>query len=757
MSKFFPKLAVYAALFLVPLFTLPFTSNILDFPKQFLLLILAGTGFIFWFWGAIGQRKLEINLNPLNFLPLALVALVFVSGVFSLYRYGSFWGWPLPVAESFAAAASLGMLYFLIVNTFKKSELANLAAVMGISAAIAAVYAILQSFGIYLLAFLPYAQSPMFNTIGTTGGFLVFLAVVLAMIFPLAFAGKNGFVWPMRVCAAILLFALIFFNGAATIYFPLKAGAASYDFSLAPWIILAVSALSAMIFAANNKNFAQKNQIAKNASFALFFCAVLFIIFNAFAKPIVAQISENFRSSANVQMAVEASLRHSVSAQIAVETLKQSPREFFIGSGPGTFGYDYVKFKPKQINQDGAGWNLTFFSAASEFINRAATTGALGAILLLIVVLVWIAKGFGALIGEKEQIALPMALFAGWLGMAVAIFYYPFNLSIALLFWFLLAAIVALDQEKRISLPLDSVKKSYAVSLIFAGLLVAVIGLMVWGARHYYAETAYLGAVKAFGEKNIPAAIKKLEAAAEATDRLQDSYLTGLAQAYLAQAEEEIKKGEEKDPQAALEAAAPYLRDAIKNAAQSTEIANPNNASNWAFRAYVYRKLIGVSEGFDDWALDMYQNAIKLEPSNPSLFNEVGQIYLIKNNLDNAKIAFEKAVELMPQYVDARYYLALIADAQGEKEIAIEQLTIVWQLLPADDRQSKENVAKAIESLKQGGSISGRPENQSAAPANDAIETIETTGNESVNDELIKALEEGSQSGNDFESDSASP
>ena len=714
MSKSFPKFTVYASLFLIPLFTLPFTSNILDFPKQFLLLILAGTGFVFWFWGAIGEKKLEINLNPLNLLPLALVALVLVASVFSLYRYGSFWGWSLPVAESFAATISLGMLYFLVVNTFKKSELANLAAVLGISAALAAIYAVLQSMGIYLLGFLPYAQNPLFNTIGTTGAFLVFAAVVLAMIFPLAFAGKGKLVWPMRICAAILLSALVFFNGVATIYFPLKSGSAGYDFSMAPWIILAVSAFSTLIFAASNKSFAQKNQIAKNASFALFFCAALFIVFNAFAKPIVSQISENFRNAAKIQTAVEISLRHSVSAGIAVEVLKHSPREFFIGSGPGTFGYDYVKFKPKQISQDGVGWNLTFFSASSEFINRAATTGALGAVLLLIVVLVWIAEGFRALIGEKEQIALPLAMFGGWLGIAVAVFYYPFNLSIALLFWFLLAAIVALDQEKTVSLALDNVKKNYAASLIFAGSLMAIIGLMVWGARHYYAETAYLDAVEAFGKKDIPTAIKKLEAAADATDRLQDNYLTGLAQAYLAQAEEEIKKGEEKDPQAALESAAPYLRDAIKNAVQSTEIANPNNASNWAFRAYVYRKLIGVSEGFDDWALDMYQNAIKLEPSNPSLFNEVGQIYLIKNDLNRAKTAFEKAVELMPQYIDARYYLALIADAQGEKEKAIEQLIIVGQLLPADDSASKENIEKAIANLRQGGSLGGQPAAQSS-------------------------------------------
>jgi len=108
----FSKFTVYAALFLVPLFTLPFTANVLDFPKQFLLLFLTIIGFVFWLWAAVSERKFRINLNPINLLPLGLIAAVFVSSIFSLYRYGSFWGWPLPVAESFAAAVSFGLLYF---------------------------------------------------------------------------------------------------------------------------------------------------------------------------------------------------------------------------------------------------------------------------------------------------------------------------------------------------------------------------------------------------------------------------------------------------------------------------------------------------------------------------------------------------------------------------------------------------------------------------------------------------------------------
>ena len=157
--------------------------------------------------------------------------------------------------------------------------------------------------------------------------------------------------------------------------------------------------------------------------------------------------------------------------------------------------------------------------------------------------------------------------------------------------------------------------------LSLAMLVVFLAGVLLW--------LAY-GVVKgdvAIIAANAVTAVQKLNIAADATNRLQDNYLTGLAQAYWAQAEQEIEQKKDQEAQVALQAAAPYLQEAVKNAVQSTEIANPSNSFNWAFRAQIYRKLIGIDEGFDDWALDMYEKAIKLETSNPTLYNEVGQVY----------------------------------------------------------------------------------------------------------------------------------
>lgn len=741
MLKFFPKFAVYAILFLTPLFTLPFTADVLDFPKHLVILFLAGVGTVFWLWNAIGDKKIGINLNLLNFLPLAFLAITLVSAIFSLYRYGSLWGWPLPVAESFAAALGLALFYLLAINNFKKDELPKMAAVLAVSAALAAICAIFQSVGIYLLPFFDYAKNPSLNTVGAISGLALFCAVVLALIFPLAFAGGK-IAWIMRVCAPILFLALVFFNGLATFQFPANASGAKYEFLLAPWIALAIGSLAVMIFALNRAKPARGNAGIKNFAFALFFVSVLFLIFNVFARPVVSGVYENLGAALKVQVVNEITLRQSAAIDVAVGVLKQSPQNLLIGSGPGTFAYGYVKFKPAAANWDNLGWNLVF-GAPSEMINRAATLGALGFLILLAIIIAWAIEGFRALAKEEGGGGyLPLAVFSGWLAVAAALFYSPFNLTLTMVFWFLLAAAILLDEKKRIVLPLDTLKKSYAISLIFAATLLMMLGLLVQSAKHYYAETEYLGAMKAFAQKDIAGAIKKLEAAADATDRSQDNYLVSLSQAYLALAEEEIGKSEAQDA-AAIQAAAPYLEGAVRSAMQSTESANPNSSANWALRAHIYRKLIGVSEGFDAWALEMYQNAIKLEPTNPLLFNEVGQIHIIKNDLEKAKIAFEKAVEMMPQYIDARYYLALIADRQGNKDEAIKQLEAVWMLLPADDAASKENVAKAIESLKQGGSIGGQQNQPAPQDLNLEPESEAPEDENGISDDLEKVLREG--------------
>jgi len=712
MLKKIPKIAVYVVLFLVPLFTLPFTSNALDFQKQFLLFVVVSVGLFFWIWNVLSEKKLDINLNPLHFFVAGFAAVVLISSIFSLYSYGSLWGAPLPVAESFVTALSFVFLYFLIVNNFKKEESYGLIATVSISAAIAAVYGILQAWGVYLMPFFSYAKDPSFNTIGTANSLSLFAAIILATIFPLLFVSRNPYRRLMAICGGVLFFALLFFNGVITYYFSASASG-SYNLSLAPWIVMAVSALATFVFSVSDQKFLNKNSRAKSASFAAMFIALLFLVFNIFAKDMVAGVYGSSAKALKVSSSAEVALSQRAAADIAVDVLKQSSQAFFLGSGPGTFVYDYVKFKPQAMSQDNVAWNITFYSGASEIINRIATTGLLGIVALLLIVALWTAQAFRTLTGEDdEDEGLSLAVFGGWLAVAAAMFFYPFNFSLAMIFWLFMALIIVMDEENMVSLPLRSVRLTYAVTLVFVAVLVLELGLLVWTAKRYYAETRYLSAVNALQKNDIVGAINDLESAANSTDRLQDNYLTGLSQIYLAQAREELNKQGAK-PEDAMKAASPYIQTAVTAAMLSTNTANPNNSSNWATRGYVYRQLIGISDGFDTWAVDMYKKAIALEPNNPSLWTELGQVYIVKKDLDNAKTSFNKAIALRPQYVDPHYYLALIDDQQGDKAAAISELQIVSQLLPASDQTSIDNVNKAIDNLKQGKPLSGQAEERS--------------------------------------------
>jgi tetratricopeptide (TPR) repeat protein len=721
MLKKIPKLAVYLVLFLVPLFTLPFTGNVLDFQKQFLLFTVTSIGIFFWIWDVLSKKKLEVNLNPLHFFIAGFAAVAFVSSIFSLYSYGSLWGTPLPVAESFVTIISLVFLYFLIVNTFKRSEIYKLIAVLAVSATIAAVYAIIQSFGkFFLLPFFDYVKDPSFNTIGTTNSLLLFCAVILATIFPLIFINSNPFRRLMAICGSILFFTLVFFNGAATIYLPAKASGVGYDLSVAPWIVLAISTLATFVFSVSDQKFVNKNSRAKNASFAAMFVAFLFLVFNVFAKDMMVGVYGSSMKSLDVSNTPEISLQQPTAANIAISVLKQSSQFFFLGSGPGTFVYDYVKYKPLSLSQDNYAWNITFLAGASEIINRIATTGLLGIIALLLIVAMWTVESFRKLTGEEEDEGLPLAIFGGWLAIVAVMFYYPFNVSLAMLFWVFLGLIIAMDEQKLASLPLTSVRLTYAVTLIFIGVMVLELGLLVWSAKRYYAEAQYLSAVKAVQKNNLTAAIRNLEAAANSTDRLQDNYLTGLSQIYLAQARVELNKQGSK-PEDALKAASPYIQTAVNAAMLSTNAANPNSSANWAARGNVYTQLIGISDGFDTWALNMYQKAIDLEPNNPSLWTQIGQIYVLKKDFAKAKESFNKASILLPQMIDPHYYLALIYDQEGNRAAAIAELQKIGQILSSTspvDQVSLDNVNRAIENLQQ-----GRPMNASGADQSQQTQT----------------------------------
>ena len=657
----FQKIARYlvcAAVFLIPLFTLPFTANVLDFPKQFLLLLMALLAVFFWVAGMVANKKIVVKYNA-GYIPVALfLAVVFFSSLFSQYNYGSFWG-SLSVSDSFATILGFALLYVLIVNLFDKKAAKDLLVVASVSAGLAALYAFFQSFGLYLVP-LGYAKNASFNTIGSAGGLVFVLAVLLCAIFPLLFSTKGARKWILVACAAVFVLDIILFN------------------IIFSWVVLALGFLATFLFLMSSDEFAKKYRSGRAVSFSLLAVAIVFASVNFFAGDIVSGgYTAIYKQIGVIAQPSEVYLSQSSSSLIAYDAMRQSAKSFFLGTGPGTFIYDFTRFKPAAISQNNYFWNVEFTSGSSEAINFAATKGILGLLAILALIGFISYRGFKMMTDENDGSDVALALFAGWLALVASFFLYSFNFTLAFLFWLFMALWGAAGVSKTKSVELRSIKTTYIVSLGMIVLLVVEIGFMVWIGKRYYAEAKYLQTAQDVQKKDLDAAVKDLEASVSATQQLQDNYLTDLAQVYLQKGSQISSQMSQQNAKAADigTAIAPYISGAVQAAQLATDKVNPNNVVNWSVRGSIMLQLavLGVPGDPGSWAQKSFERALQLEPSNPVLWTQLGQVMLAKNDQANAKADFQKSVDLNPSYSNARYYLGLIDDQQGDKQGALDQ------------------------------------------------------------------------------------
>ena len=62
-------------------------------------------------------------------------------------------------------------------------------------------------------------------------------------------------------------------------------------------------------------------------------------------------------------------------------------------------------------------------------------------------------------------------------------------------------------------------------------------------------------------------------------------------------------------------------------------------------------------------AINIWKNALKLSPNNPQIYYNMGIAYESLNNLDDAKICFQKVIELQPENKQAKEHLENIVGA----------------------------------------------------------------------------------------------
>ena len=709
------KISIYILVFLLPIFFLPWTSNVLDFNKQALLMFLVSLTILSRLMKALISGKFEITFSWL-YIPLAVFVVVyFISSIFSWWPYGSFWGWPQPTGESFMTLFYLGLFAVMAVNTLGKKEMLNIAILACFSGLLAMLIGILQVFGKFILPF-NFSQDAGFNTVGTMNGLAIFSAGIIPLIIAFIASGvKKYFKIFFAVCLAMALALLVLVN------FPTA------------WILTMLGSTLAITFGCQKRESFEGRWIIL-PMFILALASMFF--FFKFSLP-------GFPSTP-----IELSISQRVGFDIAKEALKSNLA--IIGSGPGTFAYDFSKFKSPDFNQTQF-WNIRFGEGSSKILTLIPTTGTLGALSFLGLMGAGVYYGVVALLKKKKNgelgsmnhelesddatteavgpataavaasavattgsgrksskktivqklegttifTNLGVGVFAGFIVLCVAYFLGNSNLSLDFL-WFLFVAILAglySPFKKTILLKSSSLAglgTTFALTVVF----IFCLGMFIMEGQRYAAEVYYTKGEQLIQQGKNEQAIAAIENAVRINPS-SDLYLRELSQTYLNNINEALAKKDITQEQASQTAKA-LIGGAVNSVKAATDL-NPKNVANWSVRGFVYQNLIGVVGASGDWSVKAYEEALNLEPANPyflvqsaaSTIKDAGLLGEDKKTekaqfIETARVYLEKAIMLKQDYALAHLQMALVYEVQEKKEEALNEMIIARNINLSD-------------------------------------------------------------------------
>lgn len=112
---------------------------------------------------------------------------------------------------------------------------------------------------------------------------------------------------------------------------------------------------------------------------------------------------------------------------------------------------------------------------------------------------------------------------------------------------------------------------------------------------------------------------------------------------------------------------------------------NSLDSFNWLNLARIYETVVPLKiEGAANLALNSYDEAIKRDPLNPDNLILKARLLIQMNNLDDAKIALQKAVILKKDYVTSNFLLAQVEASTGNIKEAINKTKDAQFLAPND-------------------------------------------------------------------------
>ncbi|OGN01861.1 MAG: hypothetical protein A3B91_04835 [Candidatus Yanofskybacteria bacterium RIFCSPHIGHO2_02_FULL_41_29] len=661
--------AIYVGVFLAPLFFLPWTSSVLELNKQMLLVIVAGVAMVSWLLGVVSSGYLAWRNNYLDRGILALLGAFVVGGIFSIANFKSIFGLTPSFSNSLVSIISLSIIYFLVVNNIEDRG-KILRSVLGFAIVVALVYGLLQLFGVYVFRF-PFAVSRAFNSVGSIN----VLGVIAAVSLPLFSKSRISLRWLdkaylEKVGLGAALFLLVILNW---------------------WVLwsIAIAGMVAMIVFENlgGGRFRMRKLILPMTVVVLgVFLMVVNLNLTAFKDKLPVEVAPSFKLSSNV----------------VVSAIKSN---LAFGYGSENFSVAFDKYGASSLSGTTLS-DVKFYDATSEVMTLLVQGGlvmvaALGFFFWCLAVVFLRFRKYVLESDDPESVKQDIGVLASLAALAVALFLYPFNLTLMTFLYLLLGLVVLIifnKGKKEFNIE-QKTSLSLASSLGFIGGLILVLVGVYFGATIYISDVKYASALSE--SDNAEKAALLVEAIN--WNGKDDRYYRTASQTALDLIADELKKPASADRNTKIQN---YISTSISLARRATEI-TPQESLNWNNLGVIYQTLLPFVDGVVTLSEDAYLKSAALRPGDPNPYYRAGILYLGEinlltqlvsarrittsqaNSIALAAIArseenLKKSVELSPNFGLAIYNLGIVYERQGKIREAIGELE---KVVPANSNQ----------------------------------------------------------------------
>lgn len=639
---------------IVPLLIDKSLLNYFVLPKQYIFMGLVCLQLLLFAGRAVLSKKFVFKFSIIDIPILAILVFILISSLFSSSLFDSFMGRNEFFTFNFIFALFLALFYFILVNHLNtaarwRAALETLLAVGGITALMFVARAVFH-------IEIPFLKD-IYNLIDSTNSLFGLWLIVIFTLSAGLLIKKN-----LGVGRALSYFFVMILSFTVLTLLNFKS----------LWWLMLASLILLLLLGISLIKKARTGWLS-----VLFTSLIIVVIAIIFGIP----------KSVQTAVPVEIGLGSGPSFTIAYKTMFSGAKSFLFGSGPGTFGIDFSKFRSSDFNYNDLTWSLRFsqpFSSFFAIMSEGGITFVLSMLLVLFLVLghvlhTWLKERGSDLV---QNIAASLRLASvdihfdvflaavAWIVLWIGMFTNFYGPTLWWLWWLLLGLIISglgllghgVVKEKEFAIE-DTPQYNLTFSFALIVVMATVIMVGVLGARFYMADKEY---VAALNSANYKEAETRLKDVLQKRNNL-DTYHVSLAKVYLMQAAEATQKGDKVD----VMAVADLLAKAVNEAKTATDL-SPNSVSIWENLATMYENASLVVPEAREWTIKSLNTAKDLESSNAILWWRLGNNYVAGKDLTKAAESYQKAIDLKTNYVGAYMSLADVHEQNKQADKAIE-------------------------------------------------------------------------------------